>query len=76
MLRGLHDTKVPMIFGGIGYWGIGLTLGVVLAFPLGLRGPGMWMGLSTGLIVVASLLLTRWLWRERLGLTNPHRVPA
>lgn len=70
MLRGLHDTKVPMIYGGIGYWGIGLTLGVVLAFPMGLKGPGIWIGLSTGLIVVAVLLLMRWLRRDRLGLTS------
>ena len=32
MLRGLHDTQVPMIYAAIGYWGIGLPLGVVLAF--------------------------------------------
>ena len=32
MLRGLHDTRVPMIYAGLGYWGIGLLLGAVLAF--------------------------------------------
>ena len=68
MLRGLHDTKVPMIYAAIGYWGIGLPLGVVLAFWAGLKGSGIWMGLSTGLIVVAILLLLRWLRRGRLGL--------
>lgn len=68
MLRGLHDTKVPMIYAAIGYWGIGLPLGVVLAFWAGLEGSGIWMGLSTGLIVVAILLLLRWLRRGRLGL--------
>ena len=35
MLRGLHDTKVPMVYAAIGYWGIGLPLGVVLAFHFG-----------------------------------------
>ena len=49
MLRGLHDTKVPMIFAAIGYWGIGLPLGVLLAFRFGLAGDGIWIGLSTGL---------------------------
>src|SRR5690606_20761818 len=34
MLRGLHDTTVPMIYAAVGYWGIGLPLGVLLAFYL------------------------------------------
>jgi multidrug resistance protein, MATE family len=67
MLRGLHDTKVPMIYAAIGYWGVGLPLGVVLAFHFGLHGVGIWMGLSLGLAVVAALLLARWLRRDRLA---------
>lgn len=74
MLRGLHDTKVPMIHAAIGYWGIGMPLGVVLAFPYRLDGAGIWIGLSAGLAVVAALLLTRWLRRERLGLTGSART--
>ena len=70
MLRGLHDTRVPMIYAGVGYWCIGLLLGVVLAFWLGLAGIGLWIGLATGLTVVALLLLGRWLRRERLGLVS------
>jgi MATE family multidrug resistance protein len=70
MLRGLHDTTVPMVYALIGYWGIGLPLGVLLAFPLGLEGNGIWIGLSTGLAVVAALLLARWLRRDRIGLTR------
>ena len=73
MLRGLHDTRVPMIYAGIGYWGIGLLLGVGLAFQGGLAGFGLWIGLATGLTVVAILLLARWLRRERLGLMAPGR---
>ena len=74
MLRGLHDTKVPMVYAAIGYWGIGLPLGVLLAFPLGLKGNGIWIGLSVGLVVVAALLLTRWLRRGRLGLMDERRA--
>jgi MATE family multidrug resistance protein len=70
MLRGLHDTTVPMIYALFGYWGVGLPLGVLLAFPLGFEGRGIWMGLSAGLAVVAVLLLGRWLRRDRLGLTR------
>ena len=72
MLRGLHDTTIPMIYALIGYWGVGLPLGVALAFPGGLEGRGIWIGLSAGLAVVAALLLGRWLRRNRLGLTKPN----
>jgi MATE family multidrug resistance protein len=68
MLRGLHDTRVPMVFAAIGYWVIGLPLGVALAFPLGLKGVGIWIGLATGLAVVAVMLIVRWAARRRLGL--------
>jgi MATE family multidrug resistance protein len=67
MLRGLHDTKVPMLYAAIGYWGVGLPLGVLLAFHFGLKGVGIWMGLSMGLAVVAVMLLARWLRRDRLA---------
>ncbi len=66
MLRGLHDTAVPMVFAAAGYWGIGMPLGLLLAFHLGWGGSGIWIGLSTGLAVVALLLLVRWLRRDRL----------
>lgn len=66
MLRGLQDTTIPMIYAAFGYWGIGLPLGVALAFHFGFDGVGVWIGLSAGLAVVAVLLLTRWLRRRRL----------
>jgi MATE family multidrug resistance protein len=59
-LRGLKDTRVPMLFAALGYWGIGLPLGVVLALPLGLEARGVWWGLAAGLAVVAVLMLRRW----------------
>ncbi|TKT75113.1 MATE family efflux transporter [Aquamicrobium sp. LC103] len=66
MLRGLQDTTIPMIYAAFGYWGVGLPLGVWLAFRAGLDGVGIWIGLSTGLAVVAVLLIARWLRRDRL----------
>lgn len=68
MLRGLHDTTLPMIFAGVGYWVIGLPVGAWLGFSMGLGGVGIWIGLALGLLVVAILLLGRWLARDRLRL--------
>lgn len=70
MLRGLHDTRVPMIYAAIGYWVIGLATGVGLGFGLGWEGVGIWIGLAAGLGSVAVMLLARWLRRARLGLTD------
>ena len=70
MLRGLQDTRVPMIYAAVGYWGVGLPLGVALAFGTELRGIGIWIGLAMGLAVVASLMLWRWVRRDRLGLVT------
>ena len=68
MLRGLHDTTVPMLFALMGYWFIGIGLGAGLAFWQGWEGVGIWTGLAGGLAVVAVLMLARWMMRERLGL--------
>lgn len=74
MLRGLHDTKVPMIYAAIGFWGIGLGTGVLLGFGFHLGGIGIWIGLASGLATVSTLMLIRWLRRERLGLEIPPRL--
>lgn len=68
MLRGLHDTKVPMFFAAFGYWAVGIGVGRELAFNAGWQGIGIWTGLATGLGIVAILMLVRWSMRERLGL--------
>jgi len=70
MLRGLHDARKPMLFALIGYWAIGLPLGASLAFAAGLGGIGIWIGLATGLGIVAVLMIRRWHYREALGLLS------
>lgn len=70
MLRGLHDTMVPMLFAAIGYWVAGLPLGILLAFYCGFGGPGIWIGLVSGLSAVALLLTGRWMLRDRLKLAG------
>lgn len=76
MLRGLGDTRVPMIYAAFGYWAIGGTLGVVLAFGTRLEANGIWIGLSASLTVVAALMIMRWLRRGELGLLGPLRQAA
>jgi MATE family multidrug resistance protein len=66
LLRGLKDTRVPMIFAGIGYWLIGLPAGVLFAFTFGMGGAGVWLGFVVALIVAAALMLGRFTLRERV----------
>jgi len=67
-LRGLKDTRIPMMIAACGYWGLGFTLGCLAAFVFGLAGRGVWLGLALGLAVVAILATWRFAARERLGL--------
>lgn len=59
-LRGLNDTKVPMIYAAMSFWLIGFASAYGLAFIFGYRAPGIWIGLTLGLIVYASLLVWRF----------------
>jgi MATE family multidrug resistance protein len=67
-LRGLSDTKVPMMFAIFGYWAVGLPTSYILGFVVGWRGVGIWLGLAAGLTFVAIILVARFAMRERLGL--------
>jgi MATE family multidrug resistance protein len=68
VLRGLQDTRVPMIIAALGYWIAGFGTAILLGFEFGLAGVGIWIGLAAGLAVVAILMLGRWRLRARLGL--------
>ena len=70
MLRGLQDTRIPMVYAFIGYWIVGLGGGALLAFWAGWKGEGVWTGLALGLLMVAILMLWRWSRRGRLGLIS------
>lgn len=70
MLRGLHDTTVPMICATFCYWGVGFGTAVALAFGMHLGGIGVWIGLAAGLWSAALLLMTRWSLQERIALAN------
>jgi multidrug resistance protein, MATE family len=59
-LRGMNDTRVPLLFATISYWLIGFTLACGLGFWTPLGAVGVWIGLSCGTVVYATLLLLRF----------------
>jgi multidrug resistance protein, MATE family len=59
-LRGLNDTRTPLVFAAISFWLIGFSASYTLGFPLGLGAVGVWIGLSCSLVVFAVLLITRF----------------
>jgi multidrug resistance protein, MATE family len=67
-LRGLQDTRVPMVIAIFSYWVPGLGTAIWLGFYTPLEGTGVWIGLAIGLVFAAGLLTTRWARRERLRL--------
>jgi MATE family multidrug resistance protein len=64
-LRGLGSTRMAMMVNLTGHWFVGLPIAWLLCFPLGLGVRGLWMGLSTGLIVCGVVLT--WYWHRRIS---------
>lgn len=59
-LRGLSDTRVPLVLAAISYWAIGFTAAYGLAFWVGMGAVGVWIGLSIGTGIYAVLLVLRF----------------
>jgi MATE family multidrug resistance protein len=59
-LRGVGDTRGPMVWNLLGHWGLGLPIAFTLTFVAGWGVVGIWIGLSTGLIVVGVALTRTW----------------
>jgi MATE family multidrug resistance protein len=59
VLRGVADTRAAAIINLVGYWVLGLPVGLYLGFPLQWGPRGLWWGLTWGLMVVAGLLTLR-----------------
>lgn len=67
-LRGLGDTRNPMLIAILGYWICGLPTSYFFGFVLDWKGEGIWLGLATGLAVTGIALLIRFNDREKFGL--------
>jgi MATE family multidrug resistance protein len=65
LLRGLKDTRVPMVFAALAYWLVGFGLAVGLAFGAGLGALGVWLALVAALAVAATLMIGRFFTRLR-----------
>jgi MATE family multidrug resistance protein len=65
VLRGIGDTRTPMIMNVIGHWVLGLPVGYALCFRFAWGVTGLWIGLSIGLIFCAVALTATWISRTR-----------
>jgi MATE family multidrug resistance protein len=65
VLRGIGDTRTPMIVNVIGHWVFGLPVGYALCFAVGWGVAGLWTGLSIGLTFVAVILTLVWHRKSR-----------
>ena len=59
-LRGLKDTRIPMLIGFLSYWCIGFGGGYLMGLRLGWGGVGLWLGLVLGLATAAVVLTWRF----------------
>lgn len=69
LLRGVQDTRVPMVMAVVSYWAVGLPVSYLLGFAFGLGGVGIWLGLVVGLTGAAILLHWRF-WRRSVRIAG------
>ncbi|MBS0532405.1 MAG: MATE family efflux transporter [Proteobacteria bacterium] len=70
-LRGLNDTRMPLLFATISYWLVGFTCAALFGFHTPLSARGVWIGLSCGTAVYAMLLVNRFRLLSRRALPAP-----
>jgi MATE family multidrug resistance protein len=70
-LRGLNDTRVPLMFAALCFWVIGFAVCYALGFPVGWGAIGIWVGLSLSVVIYAVLMV----WRFNV-LTKRGYLPA
>ena len=72
-LRGRNDTRVPLLFAAVSFWAVGFPLSYGFGFAAGLGPSGVWIGLTVGLTVYATLLVIRF---HALTRASRRLVPA
>jgi MATE family multidrug resistance protein len=72
VLRGLGDTRAPLVGMILGYWLIGLPVSVLLGFHTPLRAAGLWWGFVASLSLVALFLFLRIRWKFGRGVRRLH----
>lgn len=78
LLRGVQDTRTPMVIAAFSYWVVGVPASYVLGFRFDMGGVGVWLGLVLGLGLAGLLLMLR-LWRRSIPMafqTAPGSDPA
>jgi MATE family multidrug resistance protein len=60
LLRGVQDTRVPMIYALVSYWIVGMPCAWFLGFVLDFGAAGIWWGLVIGLALAGVLMMTRF----------------
>jgi len=65
VLRGIQDTRVPMVLAALSYWVMGIPASYILGITLGYGGVGVWMGVVVGLAFATVLLWWRFLQMYR-----------
>ncbi len=71
-LRGLNDTRIPMVAAAVGYWIVGFGVGWTLGFAVGWGAVGIWIGLALGLASTAAFFVTRFNRMTRSGSLSPE----
>jgi MATE family multidrug resistance protein len=77
-MRGLGDTRTPMLVHLAGYWAVGLPVAYILCFSLGWGAPGIWAGLSAAIVLIGAALVVFWrrAIRKRALPPDPLASPA
>lgn len=60
LLRGVQDTRRPMIYAVFSYWLVGIPIAYLIGFPLGGGAIGIWWGLVIGLMLAGGLMIWRF----------------
>lgn len=59
VLRGIRDTRVPMLISVASFWGVATVVGIALGFGLQQQALGIWIGLGCGALTFSILMIAR-----------------